>query len=61
VVKPSSRPIRSRSDASKGSGIFVYLAEALPIGLMLIGRHFEGATFLQLGYAYERSVDWRRI
>jgi Asp-tRNA(Asn)/Glu-tRNA(Gln) amidotransferase A subunit family amidase len=33
----------------------------LPIGLMLIGRHFDDATLLQLGYAYEQSVDWRKI
>jgi amidase len=34
------------------------LADGLPIGLMLIGRHFEDATLLRLGYAYEQSVDW---
>jgi amidase len=33
------------------------MADGLPIGLMLIGRHFDDATLLQLGYAYEQSVD----
>jgi amidase len=37
------------------------MSDGLPIGLMLIGRHFEDATLLQLGYAYEQSVDWRKI
>ncbi len=37
------------------------MSDGLPIGLMLIGRHFEDATLLRLGYAYEQSVDWRRI
>jgi hypothetical protein len=24
-------------------------------------RHFDDATLLRLGYAYEQSVDWRKI
>ena len=36
------------------------MSDGLPIGLMLIGRHFDDATLLQLGYAYEQSVDWRK-
>jgi len=37
------------------------MSDGLPIGLMLIGRHFEDATLLRMGYAYEQSVDWRKI
>ena len=37
------------------------MSDGLPIGLMLIGRHFDDATLLRLGYAYEQSVDWRRV
>ncbi|HVN27748.1 MAG TPA: amidase [Candidatus Binataceae bacterium] len=36
------------------------MSDGLPIGLMLIGRHFDDATLLQLGHAYEQSVDWRK-
>jgi amidase len=36
------------------------MSDGLPIGLMLIGRHFDDATLLRLGYAYEQSVDWRK-
>jgi amidase len=36
------------------------MSDGLPIGLMLIGRHFDDATLLQFGYAYEQSVDWRK-
>jgi amidase len=35
------------------------MSDGLPIGLMLIGRHFDDATLLRLGHAYEQSVDWR--
>ncbi len=35
-------------------------SEGLPIGMMLIGRHFDDATLLRLGHAYEQSVDWRK-
>jgi amidase len=37
------------------------MSDGLPIGLMLIGRHFDDATLLRLGYAYEQSVDWRKF
>ncbi len=37
------------------------MSDGLPLSLMLIGRHFEDATLLQLGYAYEQSVDWRKV
>jgi amidase len=36
-------------------------SDGLPIGMMLIGRHFNDATLLKLGYAYEQSVDWQKI
>jgi amidase len=37
------------------------MSDGLPIGLMLIGRHFDDATLLKLGYAYEQSVDWKKL
>ncbi len=37
------------------------MSDGLPIGLMLVGRHFDDATLLRLGYAYEQSVDWRKV
>jgi Asp-tRNA(Asn)/Glu-tRNA(Gln) amidotransferase A subunit family amidase len=36
------------------------MSDGLPIGLMLIGRHFDDATLLRLGFAYEQSVDWQK-
>jgi amidase len=33
--------------------------EGLPIGMMLIGRHFDEATLYRAAFAYEQSVDWR--
>jgi len=32
----------------------------LPIGLQLIGKHFDEETLLQAAYAYEQSTDWHR-
>jgi len=37
------------------------ISDGLPIGLMLIGRHFDDAALLRLGFAYEQSVDWQKI
>ena len=33
-------------------------ADGLPIGLMIAGRHFDDATVLRVGHAYERATDW---
>jgi len=32
--------------------------DGLPIGLQLIGRHFDEASVLKAGHAYEQSTDW---
>jgi aspartyl-tRNA(Asn)/glutamyl-tRNA(Gln) amidotransferase subunit A len=33
-----------------------YTREKLPVGLQLLGKHFDEATILRLAYAYERST-----
>ncbi|MDE0032440.1 MAG: Asp-tRNA(Asn)/Glu-tRNA(Gln) amidotransferase subunit GatA [Deltaproteobacteria bacterium] len=33
----------------------------LPIGMQIIGRHFDEATVLRLGYAYEQATEWRTL
>mgnify|MGYP001627041373 CR=1 FL=1 len=30
----------------------------LPVGLQIIGRHFDEETILKVAYAYEQSTDW---
>jgi amidase len=34
--------------------------DGLPIGLMLVGRHFGEATLLRAGQAFAGTVDWKR-
>ena len=36
------------------------MSNGLPVGLMIVGRHFEDATPLKIAYAYEQSVDWMK-
>jgi amidase len=31
----------------------------LPVGTMLVGRHFEETTLIQVGQALEHAGDWR--
>jgi amidase len=35
------------------------MSQGLPVGMMLIGRHFDDATLVRIGSAFEQSVDWR--
>jgi amidase len=35
------------------------MSGGLPVGMMLIGRHFEDAALLEMAYAFEQSGDWR--
>jgi aspartyl-tRNA(Asn)/glutamyl-tRNA(Gln) amidotransferase subunit A len=35
-----------------------FSSEGLPIGLQLIGRHFEETTLLRAAYAYEQATPW---
>jgi len=33
-------------------------SENLPVGLQLIGKHFDEATLLRVGDTYQRATDW---
>lgn len=35
------------------------LSDALPVGLMLIGRHYEESTIYRAAYAFEQANDWK--
>ena len=34
--------------------------EGLPIGMQVIGKHFDEATILRVAHAYERETEWHR-
>jgi amidase len=33
--------------------------DGLPVGLMLVGRHFDETTLIRAGHAFERLGDWK--
>ncbi len=35
------------------------VSDDLPIGVMLIGRHFDESTIYRAAYAFEQSGDWQ--
>jgi amidase len=35
------------------------MVDGLPVGLMLIGRHFDEPTIYRAAYAFEQSTDWK--
>ena len=37
------------------------MADGLPIGLMLVGRHWDESTIYRASAAFERSGDWMKM
>jgi aspartyl-tRNA(Asn)/glutamyl-tRNA(Gln) amidotransferase subunit A len=37
-----------------------FSAEGLPVGVQLVGRHFEESTLLRLGHAFQTATDFHR-
>ncbi len=37
-----------------------FTRDGLPVGLQLIGRHFDEETILKVAYAYEQSTEWHK-
>jgi aspartyl-tRNA(Asn)/glutamyl-tRNA(Gln) amidotransferase subunit A len=35
-------------------------SDALPIGMQIIGKHFDETTVLHIAYAYEQATDWHK-
>ena len=36
-------------------------AEDIPIGMMLVGRHWEESAIYRAAYAFEQAYDWRKL
>jgi amidase len=37
------------------------LINDLPIGLMLVGKHWDEGTIYRAAYAFEQEVEWRKV
>jgi amidase len=37
------------------------MVDGLPVGLMLVGRHFEESTIYRAAHAFEQSGDWKKM
>jgi amidase len=37
------------------------MADGLPVGLMLVGRHFDESTIYRAAHAFEQSGDWKKM
>jgi aspartyl-tRNA(Asn)/glutamyl-tRNA(Gln) amidotransferase subunit A len=34
--------------------------DGMPIGMQIIGKHFDEATILRVGHAYEQATEWSK-
>ena len=37
------------------------LVDGLPVGMMLVGKHFDEPSIYRAAYAFEQSADWKRL
>jgi amidase len=37
------------------------MVEGLPVGMMLIGKHWDEATIYRAAFAFEQSADWKTL
>ena len=37
------------------------MADGLPVGLMLVGRHFDEKTIYRAAHAFEQAGDWKEM
>ncbi len=37
-----------------------FTSDKLPVGLQIIGKHFDEASILKVSYAYEQATDWHK-
>ena len=37
------------------------MGDGLPIGMMLVGKHFDESTIYRVAHAFEQSEDWRTM
>ena len=37
------------------------LSDGLPVGMMLIGKHWQESTIYRAAYAFEQTVDWQKV
>lgn len=37
------------------------LVDGLPVGMMLVGRHYDEGTIYRAAYAFEQAQDWKRL
>jgi amidase len=37
------------------------MVDGLPVGLMLVGRHFDEPTIYRAAHAFEQSGDWKKM
>ena len=37
------------------------MVDGLPVGMMLVGRHYDEPTIYRAAYAFEQAGDWKQM
>ena len=53
-LRPPTSPASRRLELCNGFGI-----HGLPLGMQILGRPFDEATVLRVGYAYQQATAWQ--
>jgi len=43
-----------------GISIPAGFVDGLPVGMQILGKHFDEATLLRIAFAYEQATDWHK-
>ena len=55
----SRTPARSMSSGHPAFTVPCGMVNGLPVGMMLVGRHFDEATLIRVADAFEQTGDWQ--
>ena len=61
AIEPMGNTVKFNMTHHPAMSIPCGMVEGLPVGMMLVGKHFDEPTIYRAAYAFEQSVDWKTL